>query len=288
MPEGNVYRHGQTASATALILGAEGRDRLVTKLSGKDDKTGCIPARRSSTISGTMPVHKSIRFLIVAAVILAVPSVCLACDYGYMAVSELYTQADAVFVGKVIESPWKAAANGTVATTGRTSVRLSVQSWYKGTALTEVKLAMGMGMCQFPFLEGETYLVHAFQKNGALDTGAPWRPLLISGATEALKYIDAIRNSRPIGVIHGSFLLRARNGELASIPSTSNFSVRFQSGGNNLQIKTSPNRYQEFAVPPGEYQAWLELDGKIVSDKRPIRVFQGKAAPANLEGKLDR
>jgi hypothetical protein len=235
-----------------------------------------------------MLVHKSIRLLIVAAVMLFVPSLCLACDYGFMPVSELYRQADAVFVGKVIESPWKVGTNGAVTTTGRTSVRLSVQSSFKGAAGTEVKLALGMGMCQYLFLEGETYLVHAFQKNGTLDTGAPWRPLLLSGATEALKYIDAVRNNRPIGVVHGSILLRGRNGELASIPSTSSFSVRLQGGGNNLQIKTRPNQYLEFVAPPGEYQVWLELDGRIVSEKRPVRVTQGQAAPASLEGKLDR
>ena len=40
-------------------------------------------------------------------ILLMIPTLGLACDYPYMASPELFELADAVFIGKVVESPWR-------------------------------------------------------------------------------------------------------------------------------------------------------------------------------------
>src|SRR5262245_10188497 len=103
------------------------------------------------------------------SLILLFPSLCWACDFSYMPSSELYEKASAIFVGKVVESPWKRTVDGTISITGRQSVRFAVQRMFRGVVGAEVTISE-FSDCTYPFLDGETYLVHAFQRNGKLDT----------------------------------------------------------------------------------------------------------------------
>ena len=56
-------------------------------------------------------------------ILLMIPTLGLACDYPYRASPELFELADAVFIGNVVESPWRGGSNGSTAVTGRRAVR---------------------------------------------------------------------------------------------------------------------------------------------------------------------
>jgi hypothetical protein len=227
---------------------------------------------------------------------LTFPTPGLSCDFGYNSIPKLFRTADAVFIGKVIESPWKRTADGATATTGaKPPVRFLVERRLKatnGASLTEgaeVKLASDLRSCVFAFLEGETYLIHAFRSGDQLDSGQPERPLLLSDATEALKYIEGSLNKRPLGVVQGRwFYIRDRNGETSAIPSTRKLTVHLQGATEHLQATIRPEPYSEVAAPPGVYEVWLELDEKVVSAKKSIRIIADEAVFADIEAILDR
>jgi hypothetical protein len=222
------------------------------------------------------------------SLILLFPSLSLACDYPYMPSSELYEKASAIFVGKVVESPWKRTVDGTISTTGLRSVRFLVQRMFRGVVDAEVTIS-GFGDCTYPFLDGETYLVHAVQRNGKLDTGYPYRPLLLSDAVEALKYIEEAVANRTPGLLIVIPFLRGRGGEAVAIAATENLVVHLQgSSGGQFQERINPTRQYEVVAPPGEYSVWLELNGQVVSDRKSVRLTQGKAMYQTLEGSLDR
>jgi hypothetical protein len=211
-----------------------------------------------------------------------------ACDFVYSPSPELYRQADTIFVGKVVESPWKRGSNGDTVLTGRSNllVRFSVERTFRGTPGTEVRLSSRLSDCSYPFLEGETYLVHAHRRDGEWNTGSPQRPLLLSDAGEALKYIEGAVRNRPPGLLYGHARLRGRGGE-TSIPSAAILSVHLDGRGGHFQIRIDPLRYFEIVAPPGEYNTWLDLNGKPVSERKNVRLVEGKAVLQSLEGRLD-
>jgi hypothetical protein len=128
-----------------------------------------------------------------------------------------------------------------------------------------------------------------FKRNGKLDTGSPWRPLLLSDAIEALKYIEGALANRTPGLLYGILLLRGRDGEAVAIAATENSVVHLQgSSGGRFQARINPTQYYEVVAPPGEYSVWLELNGRVVSDRKSVRLTQGKAMYQRLEGSLDR
>jgi hypothetical protein len=52
----------------------------------------------------------------------------------------------------------------------------------------------------------------------------------------------------------------------------------------SLQGKDSPlKRYYEMPVPAGEYQVWLERDGKAITDRKTLRVEDGKDMKNDFE-----
>jgi hypothetical protein len=230
--------------------------------------------------------------LVLALLALVFPDSGLACDYGYNSIPMLFDTADAVFIGKVIESPWKQGADGTIAVTGRAAVRVSVVKKLKGAGAdslsegAEARLAGGLGDCRFIFLEGETYLVHAFRTNGELDSGASSRPLRLSEASEALKYIEGI--PKQLGMVYGRWTyLIDRDGKTIAIPENRKLILHLEAKGEHLQSAIPPGPWPEVAAPAGEYQAWLELDGKVISERKSVRITPGQAVFTDLVGKLE-
>lgn len=202
-------------------------------------------------------------------ILLMIPTLALACDYPYRASPELFELADAVFIGKVVESPWRGGGNGSTEVTGRRAVRFSVQKVFRGAPGSEITLAGSTGSCTYPFLEGETYLVHSFRSALGLDTGYQLRPLLLADATEPIKYLEAVAANRAVGVLAGI--------------ATSSLTVRLRSAnGQELQANVKAGHY-EIAVPAGEYRAWLEQDGKVIGEQKSVRIVSRKGLFERLD-----
>jgi hypothetical protein len=202
-------------------------------------------------------------------ILLMIPTLGLACDYPYMASPELFELADAVFIGKVVESPWRGGSNGSTAVTGRRVVRFSVQKVYRGAPGSEITLPDSMTSCSYPFLEGETYVVHSYRGARGLDTGQQLRPLLLADATEAIKYLEAITANRAVGVLYGI--------------APSNLTLRLRSAnGQELQANVKAG-YYEIVVPAGEYRAWLEQGGKLFGEPKSVRIVARKGLFERLD-----
>jgi hypothetical protein len=200
-------------------------------------------------------------------------SLASACDFGFRPISELYEMADAVFVGKVTESPWKQLPGGVASSGSVRVVRFTIERPIKGIQGKEISFPLGGG-CQYPFLEGEIYLVHAYRSNGRLETGQQMRPLLIADATKELKYIDSVLSNRAEGILYVSIFQPPPNSKLM---------LRLEGGGRRLQTTVTPTPGgTEISTPPGEYTVWLERDGKAVSETKKVKITAKKAVLENL------
>ena len=210
-----------------------------------------------------------VRGILVALIsLLFFPSLASACDWVFKPITELHENADAVFVGKVTESPWKRLPDGTTSSRPSESVRFTIERPIRGIQDKEVTF-QALVSCGYPFLEGETYLVHASRNNGRLVTGYPMRPLHIAYATEALKYIDSVLSNRPSGML----LLYWSPG--------SNMVLRLDGSGRRLQVRLTPTQ-SEIAVPPGEYTVWLEHEGKVLSETKKVTITAKKTVSESL------
>jgi hypothetical protein len=216
------------------------------------------------------------RFLIptLPAFMFLFPLPALACDFGYISFPQLYENASAIFIGKVVESPWKQDGDGKVVITGRNSIRLRIERVLRGTEKGEVSIAYGSD-CTFTFLEGEVYLVHATRmKDGRLAADQPSRPLLLADAEEALKYVEAAVANRAPGVVWGAINV---NGRL----------VLQDSSARRVQRDVKPGFY-EIVVAPGEYTVWIERDGKVISTRKAVRLTAGNSVTPLLEVQVDK
>jgi hypothetical protein len=211
---------------------------------------------------------------ILPALMLLFPPPASACDFGYISFPQLYKNATAIFIARAVESPWKRDRDGKVAVTGRNSIRLRIERLLRGTEKGEVTIAHGSD-CTFTFLEGETYLVHAYRgKDGRLAADQPSRPLLLSDAEEALKYVEAAVANRTLGVVGGGINVNGRV-------------VLQDRNGRRLQKDVKPGLY-EIVVAPGEYTVWIERDGKIISTRRTVRLAAGSSVAPLFEIQVDK
>lgn len=215
----------------------------------------------------------------VAAFAVFFPIEASACDFSLPSSSSLYKDASAIFVGTVVESPWMRGADGkTVVTPGRPApvVRFSVKRRFRGADAAEITMPSIRSDCSYPFLQGETYLIHAFLYEGALEAGSPSRPLLLADAVEALKYIEGETNKRPQALLRAQVTLLKRDGTIAAIPSTGNPSIHLNGASGRFQAKITSVQPCEIVVPPGEYRVWVEIGGKVVSERKTVRLARGE------------
>lgn len=211
--------------------------------------------------------------LALSAAVLFLPSLCWACDYPYRPSTQLFADASVIFVGKVVVSPWKADSNGKVSPTGKTTLRFSVEKRLRGIEGSEVTIPPMLSDCSYPFLEGATYLIHGVRTNGVVETGWQWRPLLIADATEALKYAEQAATGKAPGLLYGVLSLSGN---------PANATVRLEGRGGRFRVKAKGG-YYEIVAPPGEYRAWVELGGKMISARATVELTQGKATLQNLD-----
>jgi hypothetical protein len=219
-----------------------------------------------------MAPHRHIARLIIAAIALTFPVAATACDWLFIPISGLYADASDVFVGKVVESPWKKGPDGEVVVTGNRSLRFSVERRFRGAETSEIALDVSLS-CGYPFLQDERYLVHATRVNGILEANYASRPMLLADAAEALKYLEAKAARRPIALLQGHINLKDRDGKHAWITSGTTLTVRLENSSGRFEIKTAYNPF-EIVAPPGEYALWLEIGGKPVSERKTVRLLE--------------
>lgn len=210
---------------------------------------------------------KRLSVLWAAVTLLVYPLTGAACDFSLTSLASLNASASDIFVGRVVVSPWARKADGSPTTTGADTLRFAVEKRFRGALGTEISLEKYGHGCTFPFLQGERYLVHARRVNGVLGSDYPDRPMLISEAAVALKYLEERAANRPIVWVAGSVSLTDAKAD----PLSSALTLELEGKGGRYQVK-SPHGAFEIAVPPGEYKLWLEVNRKPVSDRITVEL----------------
>jgi len=245
------------------------------------------------------------RLLLMAVIAVATrPVPVLACDYGYQALPALFDGSTDVFVGTVTQSVFSRRADGqVVAKPGGAAddFRFKVLMRYKGAAGDEVVLKFALSDCMYTFLEGATYMVHAFvDSEGYLVSGQMSRPILISlaggipvarggdpatlwSSELAIAYADTRAHRQAHAFVHGSLMFTDR--ESPSARPSDDVSVSAERDGAPTIVVRAPNtpwNMFEMVLPPGEYRLRLRRNGVDVGNPVKLRVADGESRNVNL------
>jgi len=238
----------------------------------------------------------------------ASPAPVSACDYGYMALPQVFDASTDVFVGTVTESRFSRGVDGQLIVRSRPTedvptVRFKVLTPYKGAAGDEVILSEDLSDCTFPFLQGATYMIHAFMSDGRLISGQASRPILISlpdgsraqrdpsepatywSPELAMAYADARAHQRPHAFITGRVFLIGRDGVTASTPVSDDVVVYAERAGAPpavVRVPNTPSNIFEMVLSPGEYRFIVRRAGTQLGDAVTLRVADGESRTVNL------
>jgi hypothetical protein len=237
--------------------------------------------------------------MLLAVVAVAVrPAHASACDYGYQALPELFDASTDVFVGTVTESVFSRGADGQIVPrlgAGAVSdFRFKVLARYKGAVGNEVVLSNGLSDCAYPFVEGATYMVHAFvTSEGRLVSGQASRPILISldgrspaprdnrdpaslwSSELAITYAEARSRPRP-----NAFIMASLSGVSGDVMV---YAERV-GGGPSVTVRApnTPWNVYEMVLSPGEYRFGVRQSGIQIGDAVTLSVVNGESRRVGL------
>ena len=227
------------------------------------------------------------RFFLVGGVAALVwPAQAHACSCGGTSSSLVAIRgADLVFVGTVAKvqrpSP-RSQTNpdgsvGVSLSPGPVLTTFDVAHTYLGPAERHVVIVGNGANCDVPFGEGEVWLVYARAHDGQFITSKCTRTRLRARASSDLVYLDALEQKRPHGIVYGDVLRRiARaNGESALQGLFEPLQVVAVRDGRRTEITTDPGGAYQLALPPGDYDIWVERTGRPVATKQSVRIADG-------------
>ena len=253
-------------------------------------------------------------FLTIVATALGSPSTAHACGCtGTLSSLAAVKTADVIFVGTVAKVEFAPSrshtnADGSVSVSGGLGpigVTFDVSRTYKGRAEQQVVIPNTGTDCDEPFQQNETWLVYARVSNGKVVTNKCTRTRLRANASSDLVYLDGLEQKRPLGIVYGDVLRRITRagGQPALQGLFELLQVVAVSDGRRTEITTDPGGAYKLALPPGEYEIWVERNGRPVGEKESARIVEGAerrlaltvqyqaplppTAPVDLTGTID-
>jgi len=155
-----------------------------------------------------MKPSKIILLLTIAAILLTLfPRPAYACSCGIRSFDEEFDYAVAIFAGEVVSLSVPGPVNGMISTADPVKVRFQVQTVWKGPVKSTLVVTTPRedASCGYEFIEGETYLVYAFDpvinafsQESSLETHLCTRNQLISSAGEDLAALGEGTTPPPI------------------------------------------------------------------------------------------
>jgi hypothetical protein len=257
-----------------------------------------------------MPRHWCVVLLSVVAFATS-PAPVSACDYGYTPLPKIFDGSTDVFVGTVTQSVFLRGADGQIRVRRGAGfpgdVRFKVLTRYKGAPGDEVVLTEALSGCAYMFVEGATYMVHAFVTNeGHLVSGQAARPILISlpdgsrgdgsdpatlwSPELAIAYADARAHQKPCAFIEGTVFLigrdfLGRDGVAVSARASDDVVVYAERAGTPATVVRVPNapwNMFEMVLSPGAYRFRVTRSGVQLGDAVTVSVADGESRMVNL------
>ena len=232
---------------------------------------------------------KQVSILIAMLPLLLTPDVSLACSCGgSMGTPGGYNSASDVFISRVVEifrPPLEMTHNsdGSVSVSASTKpgfVRMSVEKSYKGDQGTEVQFNIDGTTCGHSFAVGEEYLIYADRRDGKLHTGKCMRTRLLSKATSDIKYLEALQRGEPQATIYGYVLREVfdQEGKMGLQTPFEEFMVIAQGEDSRFEVLAEKSGEYEIALPPGNYEVWVERVGVKVSRATEIVTLKDRGS----------
>lgn len=168
-----------------------------------------------------------------------------------------WTQADAVFLGKVVKI--ENAEKSENLAKGARKIRFQVLENFKGADNPTFSLLQSdwVTSCASNFKKGETWVVFA-RNDIVVKTFTPFRGFAVA-PKEPSEQLEALRNivaGKTESQIVG--LLRSKSGKYTDEP----VEIAVTGGGMNISAKTDADGAFNFAVPDGNYQVELKFSFK--------------------------
>ena len=211
------------------------------------------------------------RFVVMCLVMagaLGMPAIARACSCtGVAPSSASFRSSAAVFLGKVarIDKPSPVAFDGTTT--------FDVLHVFRGRLERQVVMLPGGGTCSEPFEVGQTWLVYAGDTDRGLTTNKCTRSRLRDEAAQDIAYLEGVEQGRAQGVVYGEMSHRRldADGEPGLFTLLESLQVVAVGAGGRFTAQSERGDYQ-IALPPGDFQLWVERSGQRVSDAQRVSV----------------
>jgi hypothetical protein len=182
-----------------------------------------------------------------------------------------FGEASAVFVGTVIENKFVRTKDGDFEHEMR-SVRLSIDTPFRGVEGAEVEVTTGMGGgdCGFNFRQSQQYLVYAHAYEGKLSTSICSRTRLVANAQEDLTYLRGLPEAKPGVTISGKVVANKRNekGGYDETP-VAGATVTIEGKTNGQGQTDAKGQYRVESLPAGDYLVKLNVPEGLSSQGEP-------------------
>lgn len=218
----------------------------------------------------------------VAAGLLATPAVAHACSCDVGSPSVAFQASDVVFVGTVarIDRPALVTQQhpdgsiGAGSPGGPSFATFDVLRVFRGRSERQFVMTLDETSCGKPFKTGQVWLVYALERDGTIRTKecAPTR--LRDEAAQDLEYLEGRASQRPQGTVFGLVVRRGvgPDGKAALKNPMQALDVVAVSGGRRFLAKSTNGGEFALALPPGEYELFVEREGKPLSSMQGVRI----------------
>ena len=224
------------------------------------------PAPTTGQDPAAVGCHCMARFIIIGSILaggLFWPSTAKACDCVSLRTCEVFWEAAAVFVGRVVSADWP-------------TVTLQVVERLRGQISGPRAIVTGpRSNCAYPFVVGETYLVFAYETEpGLLEVSLCSGTQRLSSAREDLAYARSTRsvNRSTRGRVTGAVELLGADGTEQPLPARTTVTAALARG---RRFTTSVNPKGQFRfenLPLGAYVLTASAPGGYVSDSDEVAV----------------
>jgi hypothetical protein len=162
---------------------------------------------------------------------------------------------------------------GTFATT----TTFSVSTVFRGPEMRRFETTDRHSSCDVHFTRGETYLIYASGREGALSVDKCNRTRPLSAAASDLQYLEGLRDDRPQGVVAGYVWWKVvgRDGLKVNGRREETLDIIVVGGGRTRTMRSEPWGSFHLVLPPGEYDIRVERAGKQLAPVRGQRLTNG-------------